>query len=194
MRDMDGSAAAPAARCRNRRRGSFILNLPLASHHSITSSARASSVGGISTPSVLAVLTLMINSSLVGNSMGKSATEGTSARTRQYRAQSQPRDARWPGSPRSRPPAQRPHRLVEGGAQVLWILDKEALAAEGLHYPVIAGAVNQCVGLQVEHRAFRDLRHARADAAIVQDDDLGREVVTDQRLHLHARKADRRVA
>src|SRR5215510_14225885 len=26
------------------------------------------------------------------------------------------------------------------------ILDKEALAAEGLHYPVIAGAVNQCVG------------------------------------------------
>src|SRR5262245_3155046 len=136
----------------------------------------------------------MINSSLVGNSMGKSATEVTSARTRQYRAQSQPRDARWPVSPRSRPTAQRPHRLVEGAAQVLWILDKEALAAEGLHYPVIAGAVNQCVGLQVEHRAFRDLRHARADAAIVQDDDLGREVVTDQRLHLHARKADRRVA
>src|SRR3974390_2780 len=62
------------------------------------------------------------------------------------------------------------HRLVEGAAQVLRILDKEALAAEGLHYPVIAGAVNQCVGLQVEHRAFRDLRHAGADAAIVSDD------------------------
>src|SRR2546430_13407037 len=86
------------------------------------------------------------------------------------------------------------HRLVEGAAQVLRILDKEALAAEGLHYPVIAGAVNQCAGLHVEHRAFRDLRHAGADAAIVQDYDLGREVVTDQRLHLHARKADRRVA
>src|SRR5262252_9830075 len=39
------------------------------------------------------------------------------------------------------------HRLVEGAAQVLRILDKEALAAEGVHYPVIAGAVNQCVGL-----------------------------------------------
>src|SRR5262249_51219873 len=103
-------------------------------HHSITSSARASSVGGISTPSVLAVLTLMINSSLVGNSMGKSATEVTSARTRQYRAQSQPRDARWPVSPRSRPTAQRPHRLVEGAAQVLSILDKQALAAAALHY------------------------------------------------------------
>src|SRR5262249_45236524 len=43
--------------------------------HSITSSARASSIGEISMPSVLAVLTLMTNSSLVGNSMGKSATE-----------------------------------------------------------------------------------------------------------------------
>ena len=45
IRDSVGSAAAPAARCRKFRRGSFILNLPLASHHSITSSARASSVG-----------------------------------------------------------------------------------------------------------------------------------------------------
>jgi hypothetical protein len=33
-----GSAAALAARCRKFRLGSFILNLPLASHHSITSS------------------------------------------------------------------------------------------------------------------------------------------------------------
>src|SRR4029077_7066861 len=43
MRDTTGSAAAPAARCRNLRRESFILNLPLASDHSITSSARPSS-------------------------------------------------------------------------------------------------------------------------------------------------------
>src|SRR5207302_1064025 len=35
------------------RKGSFILNLPLASHHSITSSARASSVGGTSRSSAL---------------------------------------------------------------------------------------------------------------------------------------------
>src|SRR6266550_5939946 len=42
MRDMAGSAAAPAARCRKFRRGSFILNLP--SHQSITSSARARSL------------------------------------------------------------------------------------------------------------------------------------------------------
>ena len=44
MRDAAGSAAAPAARCRNCRRGSFILNLP--SRHSITSSARAMSASG----------------------------------------------------------------------------------------------------------------------------------------------------
>jgi len=42
-------------------------------HHSITWSARASSVAGISIPSVLAVLRLMISSSPVGCSMGKSA-------------------------------------------------------------------------------------------------------------------------
>src|SRR5262249_11288821 len=40
MRARTGSAAARAASCRKFRRGSFILNLPLASHHSITSSAR----------------------------------------------------------------------------------------------------------------------------------------------------------
>src|ERR1700722_18421923 len=62
------------------------------------------------------------------------------------------------------------HRLVEGAAQVLRVLDQEALATEGLHHPVIARAPNQRVGLQVEHRVFRDLRHAGADAAIVQDD------------------------
>src|SRR5262245_16718789 len=46
MRDTAGSAAAPAARCRKFRRGSFILNLPF-SRHSITSSARARSAGGL---------------------------------------------------------------------------------------------------------------------------------------------------
>src|SRR5262245_1234848 len=39
MRERAGSAAQPATRCRNLRRGSFILDLPLTSHHSITSSA-----------------------------------------------------------------------------------------------------------------------------------------------------------
>src|SRR5262245_20058411 len=72
MRETAGSAAAPAARWRKFRRGSFILNLPLASHHSITSSASASSVGGTSTPSALAVLTLMTSSKRVGCSTGKS--------------------------------------------------------------------------------------------------------------------------
>src|SRR5262249_49197801 len=42
--------------------------------HSITSSARTSSVGGRSRPSALAVLRLMTNSNLVGNSTGRSAT------------------------------------------------------------------------------------------------------------------------
>src|SRR2546421_6710357 len=46
------------------RKGSFILNLPL--HHSITSSARASKVGGTSRPIVFAVCRLMTNSNLVG--------------------------------------------------------------------------------------------------------------------------------
>src|SRR5262245_55937094 len=57
-RDTAGSAAAPAARCRKFRRGSFILNLPLPSHHSITSSARASTVAGMSRLSALAVFRL----------------------------------------------------------------------------------------------------------------------------------------
>ena len=35
-RETAGSAVAPAVRCKNVRRGSFILNLPLASRHSIT--------------------------------------------------------------------------------------------------------------------------------------------------------------
>ena len=45
----------------------------LASPHSITSSARASSVGGIVRPSAFAVLRLMTDSNLVGNSTGNSA-------------------------------------------------------------------------------------------------------------------------
>src|SRR5262249_25017844 len=71
MRDTTGSAAAPAARWRKFRRGNFILNLPLRSHHSITSSARASSVGGISTPSARAVGRLMTNSNLLDCTTGQ---------------------------------------------------------------------------------------------------------------------------
>src|SRR5215467_1670173 len=44
----------------------------LASSHSITSSARAISVGGTSRPSAFAVLRLMTNSNLVGCSIGNS--------------------------------------------------------------------------------------------------------------------------
>ena len=55
------------------RKGSFILNLPLPSHHSITSSAVASSLAGISNLRVLAVWTLMISSNLVARSIGRSA-------------------------------------------------------------------------------------------------------------------------
>src|SRR6516162_2942628 len=57
------------------------------------------------------------------------------------------------------------HRLVEGAADVLWILDKKALAAKGFHDTVITRAIDQRVGLHVEHRIFRDLGHAGADAA-----------------------------
>src|SRR5262249_7525158 len=45
----------------------------LASPHSITSSASASSLSGIWTPSALAVLRLMISSNLVGTCTGRSA-------------------------------------------------------------------------------------------------------------------------
>src|SRR6266436_6285438 len=53
------------------RKGSFIFEPP--SHHSITSSARASSVGGTSMPSALAVCRLITNSNFVDCSTGKSA-------------------------------------------------------------------------------------------------------------------------
>ena len=52
--------------------GSFILNLPLPSRHSITSSARASTLAGTSRPSALAVLRLSTVSYLVGACTGSS--------------------------------------------------------------------------------------------------------------------------
>src|SRR5262249_27312742 len=55
------------------RKGSFILNLPLPSRHSITSSASASSVAGTSRPSVLAVLRLIVNPIFVACMTGRSA-------------------------------------------------------------------------------------------------------------------------
>src|SRR5262249_57727814 len=64
---------APAARCRKFRRGSFILNLPLPSHHSITSSARASTDEGRSRPRALAVFRLIAGFYLVGACTGRAA-------------------------------------------------------------------------------------------------------------------------
>src|SRR5947209_14767501 len=55
------------------RKGSFILNLPLASNHSITSSARASSVSGTVRLIAFAVLRLITSSYLVGACTGRSA-------------------------------------------------------------------------------------------------------------------------
>src|SRR6516165_4452879 len=54
------------------RKGSFILNLPLRSHHSITSSAMASSPGGKLRPNALAVLRLITNSNLIDCMTGRS--------------------------------------------------------------------------------------------------------------------------
>src|SRR5262249_6641334 len=68
-----GTAAAPAARCRKVLRGSFILNLPLPSHHSTTSSASASSVFGTLRPIAFAVFRLSTNRKRVGCSTGRSA-------------------------------------------------------------------------------------------------------------------------
>src|SRR6266478_1748438 len=50
----------------------FCASLPGAFPHSITSSARASNVGGISRPSNLAAVRLMMSSNLVGCSTGMS--------------------------------------------------------------------------------------------------------------------------
>src|SRR5262245_60656763 len=70
MRDTAGSAAAPAARCRNCRRESFIFEPP--SHHSITSSAIASSPGGTASPNAFAVFMLITSTNLVGCITGRS--------------------------------------------------------------------------------------------------------------------------
>src|SRR5262249_39301325 len=58
---------------RNRRTGSAGLIEPDGWAHSITSSARASTEGGIVRPRALAVLRLMTSSNFVGCSTGKSA-------------------------------------------------------------------------------------------------------------------------
>ena len=65
-------------RCAWRRRHGAGIRKPshepdIAQHYSITSSARASSVGGTSRPSALAVLRLMTSSNLVGACTGRSA-------------------------------------------------------------------------------------------------------------------------
>jgi hypothetical protein len=52
------------------------------------------------------------------------------------------------------------HRLVNGALQVLWALDKKALATEVFHRPVVARALDERVGLHVEHRVFRNERTA----------------------------------
>src|SRR5262245_44441787 len=53
--------------------GKFHLNLPLASHHSITSSARTRNVSGMASPIALAALRLITKSNFMGCSMGSSA-------------------------------------------------------------------------------------------------------------------------
>src|SRR5262249_861851 len=62
--------------CRDRRRSPPAQHAEAVAslHHSITSSARASRVGGMSRPSVLAVLRLIVSSYLVGCWTGSSAT------------------------------------------------------------------------------------------------------------------------
>src|SRR2546427_1019285 len=86
------------------------------------------------------------------------------------------------------------HRLLQGALQVLRLLDEEALAAERLHHLVVASAIDQRVRLQVLERLVRHFRVPRADAAVVEDDDLDWQLIAADRLHLHAGEADRRVA
>jgi len=78
LRDKVTSSAQSLAPFRSGQQGSSlsILTEPrdeLAPLHSITSSARASNVGGTSRPSVLAVVRLMTRSNLVGCCTGRSA-------------------------------------------------------------------------------------------------------------------------
>jgi hypothetical protein len=76
LRDKVTSSAQSLVPCGRASRGSS-LSILAEPHdelpHSITSSARASTVGGISMPSALAVLRLMISSYLVGACTGRSA-------------------------------------------------------------------------------------------------------------------------
>src|SRR5262249_55238905 len=72
------SAAMSVARLRPRPDAEIVyggevsFEPPSASHHSITSSARASILSGISMPSVFAVLTLITSSNFVGSITGRS--------------------------------------------------------------------------------------------------------------------------
>src|SRR6516164_8519401 len=67
------AALLPARRQRPGRRAAEQRDELAPSHHSITSSARASSVGGTSRPSAFAVLRLITSSNLVGACTGRSA-------------------------------------------------------------------------------------------------------------------------
>src|SRR5438067_2146005 len=78
------------------------------------------------------------------------------------------------------------HRLLQRGLQILRVLDEPALAAEGLHHLVVARAVDQRVRPHVLQRVLGMLRVARPDAAVVEHDDLDRELIAAHRLHLHA--------
>jgi hypothetical protein len=79
LRIRRGSAAAPTARCRKFRRGSFILNLPLRSDDSITSSAIANTPGGTASPSAFAVFMLIASTNLVGCITGNASSEPKSS-------------------------------------------------------------------------------------------------------------------
>jgi hypothetical protein len=68
-----GAAVARAAASGHAARRAAERSKKLKPLHSITSSVRASSTGGISRPSALAALRLITNSILVGCSTGKSA-------------------------------------------------------------------------------------------------------------------------
>src|SRR5262245_57999418 len=86
------AALLPARRERPRCRAAEQRDELAASDHSITSSARASRVGGISRPSALAVVRLTTRSNFVGCSTGMSAglvpcrTLSTKSAARRYRS------------------------------------------------------------------------------------------------------------
>ena len=72
-REEPGALAAHAGICAGGEEQSSSLPRPSANRHSITSSARASTVSGIVRPSAFAVLRLIINSYLGGARTGRSA-------------------------------------------------------------------------------------------------------------------------